>query len=750
MKRYSITGFASAGVLLAFGMACGVDDTTTRTPPPDTPSPQGSQSLPEMVRLPRLPTGPLPAVGAQEAQGSTSVLRSTWCRHHCHTRDAGPDATATPDAAIEAAAPDAGVFIDASEEAAVPDAVAEAGVFIDAGEVALEASVDAGGGADMGIGTDAGELNVVPSGSVELRALVLGATGQEPEFAALTGILGTLGTPYDAVVPTRDPFGAETLVDASGHGKYAAVFVATGGLPYWNADAGAWQSALSSDQWATLVAYERDFSVREVQYYAYPYEVLGLAPLAGGYDTTNSPVLASVTAAGAEWFSYVNRQAPIPVTGAWFYPASVSDPATTTVLIEGAGGEAMTIVHRFPDGREALVNMMDGNEYLVHSAAYAYGFVSWAFRGVFPGERQVYLSPQVDDVLLYGDLWAPDGTWGGTYRITDADLQAIERWQGEVNASLPQGSDFRLSMVFNGAGLAAGDPLTDAAIASGDRFWWVSHTLDHQDLDFAGYDTCYAEHQSNLQAATAFGLRAVPATSLVTPGYSGLANAACLQGLWDAGVRWVAGDTSRPGMKPSTPNVAIVDSQFQQLTIVPRHPTSLFYNVAKPEQWVGEYNQIYGAFFGRALDYQEILANERAIALHYLLSYDNNPLMFHQGNLATYDSAGYGTGTPIGDWINTVLAGYRQVLNLPVVSLSMDDIAARMLDRMAYNDCGARVSSFETATTRQLTVQSDKACTVPISGIARADVGRVEQYGGQPITWIPLVPGTPVTFTMQK
>ena len=52
--------------------------------------------------------------------------------------------------------------------------------------------------------------------------------------------------------------------------------------------------------------------------------------------------------------------------------------------------------------------------------------MSWATRGLFIGERHVYLCAQIDDLFL-ASAHLP-GT-GVTYRITDADMQALADWQ---------------------------------------------------------------------------------------------------------------------------------------------------------------------------------------------------------------------------------------------------------------------------------------------------------------------------------
>ena len=93
----------------------------------------------------------------------------------------------------------------------------------------------------------------------------------------------------------------------------------------------------------------------------------------------------------------------------------------------------------------------------------AYGLVSWATRGLFVGERHVYAVPQIDDLFLASTIYT-----GGTYRITDADMQALADWQAQARTR-PLAASLRLSWAANGSGSQSrpGDPLTAKAVALG-------------------------------------------------------------------------------------------------------------------------------------------------------------------------------------------------------------------------------------------------------------------------------------------
>src|SRR6185312_11462259 len=117
----------------------------------------------------------------------------------------------------------------------------------------------------------------------------------------------------------------------------------------------------------------------------------------------------------------------------------------------------------YADGREALALTFGQASTYVSYLALAYGLVSWATRGLFVGERHVYAMPQIDDLFLPSAIYT-----GGTYRITDADLQAFADWQRTTQAN-PVTAGFRASFAVNGYGSSTrpGDPLTAKAVALG-------------------------------------------------------------------------------------------------------------------------------------------------------------------------------------------------------------------------------------------------------------------------------------------
>ena len=200
------------------------------------------------------------------------------------------------------------------------------------------------------------------------------------------------------------------------------------------------------------------------------------------------------------------------------------------MLVDAAGNVYAVVVH-YTDGREALALTFAQATYLTPYLELAYGLVSWATRGLFVGERHVYAVPQIDDLFLASDIYT-----GGTYRINDADLQALADWQTATRAQ-PLTAGFRLAWAVNGQGSQSmpGDPLTAKALALGPTFSWINHSWDHPILDGLSYADVLDGVHAQRHLLRGLGLTPYATANAVTPSISGLASADAMQAIHDAG-----------------------------------------------------------------------------------------------------------------------------------------------------------------------------------------------------------------------
>jgi hypothetical protein len=215
----------------------------------------------------------------------------------------------------------------------------------------------------------------------------------------------------------------------------------------------------------------------------------------------------------------------------------------------------------------------------------------------------------------------------------------------------------------------------------------------------------------------------------------------------DAGVRYVVSDTSinetlrpnNPGTNPSF-NVGRFNALDNRLYHIPRHPTSIFYDVSTQATERDEYNTIYRSYYGRDLTFAEIIDKDSAFGLFYMLQGDIDPLMFHQANMRRYSSNGQ-LRSIYADWIDGVLNKYLALTNAPVLTLRETELGTAMKARGAFNSCGITATVVEALTAATLELRTVGACTVPITGLSAAAFGSVENYAGEPTTSVNMTAG---------
>lgn len=594
-----------------------------------------------------------------------------------------------------------------------------------------------------------------PIQSIDMRVLVVSADGNEAVLPAIRNTLEYVGIPYDLMLAKDEVLTRDRLCTTSGaygSAKYQGVVLATGSLSYFNQASQLWESAFTTEEWSRLWQYEAKYRVRQATLYTYPggslpdgYGLGTPSPLWG----SGTELTATLTAAGGQVFPYLQPNAQIAIRNAWVYQA----PAiTATPLLRDALGNAIVSINTYTDGRQNLAVTADGNPYLMHTLALGYGIVNWVTKGLYVGERKVFMSPQPDDLLLDNDMWdvaANSDQTGKTYRITDTDYNRYRTWQADRNKN--RLGTIITEMPFNGLGTNKTEypnqKLTDAVRKNHSAFHWLSHTYSHPYLDDFTYTEMLSELQANDQVATTnLKLGSYFKDALVTPNITGLNNGEALRAMYDFGIRYLVSDTSkfcghRDALRAAQfgcprPNVGIYNDLQPGILMIPRYPTNLFYNVSTPTEWVSEYNFIYRSFWGRDLTYAEILDKESDLWMSYMLNFDMRPLMFHQANLRAYD----GTRSLLGDLIDRTVAKYSAIYNLPPLSRTQRQIGNLMAQRMVLNDAvapttgaplTARIVPGATTSNIVLTNPTGRAVTVPLTGVNWAGASSRETYGGQ-------------------
>jgi hypothetical protein len=563
---------------------------------------------------------------------------------------------------------------------------------------------------------------LVVSSSVNMKLLVVDGNTSENSYVALTTFLGQIGVPYDVVVlSTLTPDVSGNLLDSlaltdptTGHGNYQGILLTNstfGGL-------------LSTSDWATLDNYCTKFSVRMVSYYTSPAARWGLVAADSGANYLSAnPLEATLTSAGASVFSYLNSANPIPiagnaVSGIFAYqatPTAATGETTTSLL--NVGSNTVGVTHTTATGEQMLALTFDNYPTLLHSLAFNYGVINWLTNGVFLGSRQIYLSNQIDDFLMGDRLYAPtlpdcpnDSTCPTMY-VESGDLQALENWESSVRLST-QFPDFHSTFAYVGIGSTwypSGDPLFAAISSLAPKFGWVSHTWDHPNLDCytttngvcnpATLAQSLSELQQNIAVAPALGITIDP-TGMVSPFNSGLSNPNFLAAAVQVGIQSIV----YPGAGP-TFNTGYIDSVNTAILEMPRLYTNLFDDVESPQtgvygSWPDEYNAQYGPSgttptFSQNQTYSQILDNESDnVLLLDLLSNQTYLLGFHISDMWAYD----GTHSLYSDLMDATITKYKAIFNLPVATVSMQDMRPLRQNRASYNSSGVTGGTPSTGT----------------------------------------------------
>lgn len=585
---------------------------------------------------------------------------------------------------------------------------------------------------------------------VTQKVLLVRPSYDSPAYLAAKDALSRIGIPY-----------SETSA-----GALPALWRSEGGVNICNFNSVLFAlggSITDAAERQKIVDFELACGAREAIWYTWPVAAeMGLTPISG----TAAPFTATLeqTTAARAFFSRVKPTAQLSVHDSYAFPSTPG--ATTTPLLRGAGGVIMAI-NKTADGREQLVSTVDQSPYLHYSMALEYDMLRWLTKGIFVGKKRTYFTAQVDDVFLDNFMWDPDANQttdiegvSRTFRISGEDVNDFVAWQTAMKATLPSGSTFITDMAFNGLGAAStSDPLVAASRNAGTKLTWTNHTWDHVNMDLMLRADAKTEVRSNCKRARALVLNGFSCLDLVTPEISGLTNRGAVLGILDAGARWVVSDSSRtaalfpqaPGDNPSF-NVGRANAIDARLYQIPRHPTTVYYNVDTPDVHVDEYQYMYADYWAArgnpTVDYAFVQDKGSDFAFAYMLQGNIDPLMFHQANLANY-ARGSDNRSLYGDYVKATFDKYLALTSAPILTLSQVQIGEAMIARDKLDKCGVTATIIESVWgARSLELRAANGCTIPVTGISKSLYGKVETYGVERTTNVTLPAGGTVTMPL--
>ena len=611
-----------------------------------------------------------------------------------------------------------------------------------------------------------------------LRALVIATDPTDFGRDTWKATLDRVGAGYDILYARDTALTRNSLVRPDGTGRYDAILLTTGGLEIQDS-AGHFVSALSNDEWNTLWAYERDFGVRQAALYTgygtFPEDYCLRAGSEGSVGTT--PLVTTLTAAGASVFSYLNRTARIPVTQSYVYRDTLAAGCAAQPVLT-AGTAVLGVLSTSADGRERLALTVTSNQYLLHANLLVYGMFRWAGRGLFLGEQRHSLDMDVDDWFGPLDELQPDGKYKPApgFQLSAHDAYNANAQQDALRDRYPLADGFTMGIAFNGRDAKLNsaptcfpdggpDKLTETSRCLRNNFRWINHTMTHPKMNFSDFDTNMNEIGQNLAVANMFELP-IDRTILKTPEFSGLgvyhpdpnnnvdpptdhgllaSNPELLRAAKTLRLKYLHGNMSFPSQVPGCFNCGIVHPMEPSLTIVPDWPTNIAYFSTTPAEETYFYNWYYGPggkfpSWPANLTYDQIINVETDQALGHIATGSVYTHTFHVTNLRDYA----GGRTLVSDWADALMTKYVSYYSVPLLSPGWTAIAGYATSRNAhFAALSSGVDAVYDRARNRVTVQSPVDGSVTVSGVQAAGF---TEYGDETSGTVEFEAGTPVTL----
>ncbi|KAJ5592776.1 hypothetical protein N7537_009680 [Penicillium hordei] len=514
---------------------------------------------------------------------------------------------------------------------------------------------------------------------------------------ASSGLNG-YGIPFTTLIV---PSAGVTLPDLNGTagGNFGGIVVASE-VSYEYGGTLGFQSALTTDQWNQLYAYQLEYGVRMVQYDVYPGPKFGTSAI-GGCCNNGVEQLVSFTDISDFPTSGLKTGAGVSTSGLWHYPATISNTTSTKQIASFAPTTGFTtesvagVINDF-DGRQQMVFFLSFDTVWSSTSSYMqHAWITWITRGLYAGYRRVNLNTQIDDMFLETEIYSPAGK---NFRIRAQDMSKIASWTDEINAKMPAGSSYFVEVGHNGNGnienssdtsdsgwntcgaaieyespadtplewikpLGTGTDLWPAVPTTYDwtatctamdelLAWWttesnlnkfghISHTFTHEEQDNATYSDVYKEISFNQAWLKAVGIdKATKFTSngIIPPAITGLHNGDALRAWWENGITNCVGDNTRP---------ALLNKENDMWPLFTTVAANGFAGMQVNPRWASRiyYNcdtpactvAEWIATSAGSGTFQDLLNIEKGETMRHLFGLFHDGYMFHQANLRNID-----------------------------------------------------------------------------------------------------------------
>ncbi|CAG8100297.1 unnamed protein product [Penicillium salamii] len=651
------------------------------------PSGSSSLSIPVSSAVSSSPISSLPA--------SSSVASSPVASSSVASSSVASSSVASSSVASSSVAPSS-VAPSSTVSSHVPSSSAVSSSAVSSVPVSSSISVTTPSMSSSAVSISA-SASATPLAHAAVAANVLIIARDSASASVASSGLNGYGIPFTHLIVPSGGVALPALNGTAG-GNFGGIVVAA--EVSYDYGATGFQSALTTDQWNQLYAYQIEYGVRMVQYDVYPGPNYGASALGGCCDT-GVEQLVSFTDTSDFPTAGLKTGAGVSTTGLWHYPATISNTTSTKQIASFAATTGFT-----SDSVAAVINDFDGRQQMAFfigfdttwSATSSYlqhAWITWITRGLYAGYRRVNLNTQIDDMFLETELYSPAGV---NFRIRAQDLANVATWTDSINSIMPAGSSYFVEVGHNGNGnienssdssdagwstcgaaieydsppdtalefqkpLGTGEDLwpttpttydwTSACNAMDELLiWWtnesnlnkfghISHTFTHEEQNNATYSDVYKEISFNQAWLKAVGIdKATKFTSngIIPPAITGLHNGDALRAWWVNGITNCVGDNTRS---------ALLNTENAMWPLFTTVANNGFDGIQVNPRWATRiyYNcdtpactllEWINTSAGSGT-FTDLLATEKADTMRHLFGLYHDGYMFHQANLRNID-----------------------------------------------------------------------------------------------------------------
>ncbi|KAE8349034.1 hypothetical protein BDV28DRAFT_142066 [Aspergillus coremiiformis] len=535
----------------------------------------------------------------------------------------------------------------------------------------------------------------ITAGNVAGNILVIAKDTYAANVAS-SGLNG-YGIPFTTLLVPQAGVSLPALNGTSG-GNFGGIVVASD-VSYDYGGTKGFQSALTTDQWNQLYAYQLAYSVRMVLYDVYPGPNYGSSAVGGGCCASGVDQLVSFSDVSDFPAAGLKTGAGVATTGLWHYPATISNTTSTKEIARFSananfGNETTAAVINNFDGRQQMAFFLSFDTTWSATSNYLqHAWINWVTRGLYAGHRRVNLNTQIDDMFLETDLYKPKGK---TFRITPADMDGISAWLPSISAKMNPGSSYYVEVGHNGNGNIEASASVNSNACNGggieynsppdtplefkkplgtgtdlwpksakgynwstactkldklfawftnpvnrDKYGHISHTFTHEEQNNATFSDVNHEisyNQAWLRQSGFYEAKYFTSNGIIPPAITGLHNGDALRAWYQNGITNCVGDNTRQ------PLLNQQNAMWPYFTTVDANG---FDGMQVNPRWATRiyYNcdtpdctlQEWIDTSAGSGDFQNLLQTEKADTMRHLFGLHRDPYMFHQANLRNVD-----------------------------------------------------------------------------------------------------------------